>query len=148
MGSLCNGSSTVNRSARIVAAFAAGLFTCTPLAYGADTPAPHTSAIEGLVRDVACPMQNHDSTATDFNLQCALACARSGSPLIILTKAGVIYFPITDKMPDLSQRQKLMPFVGKYVRASGQVFERNGTRAIAITEIHELKGVRLNSKAE
>jgi hypothetical protein len=41
-----------------------------------------------------------------------------------------------------------MPFVGKYVRASGQVFERNGTRAIAITEIQELKGVRLNSKAE
>jgi hypothetical protein len=93
-------------------------------------------------------MENHASTATDFNLQCALACARSGSPLIILTKAGDIYFPITDKMPDASQRQRLMPFVGKYVRASGQVFERNGTRAIAISEIHELKGVRLNSKAE
>jgi hypothetical protein len=93
-------------------------------------------------------MQNHASTATDFNLQCALGCARSGPPLIILTKAGDIYFPNTDKMPDASQRQRLMPFVGKYVRASGQVFDRNGTRAIAISEIHELKGVRLNSKAE
>ena len=138
----------MNRSKRIVAAYAACLFACIPLAHGADASAPHTAAIEGLVRDVACPIQNHDSTATDFNLQCALACARSGSPLLILTKAGDIYFPITDKMPDTSQRQKLMPFVGKYVRASGQVFERNGTRAIAITEIHELKGVRLNSTAE
>jgi hypothetical protein len=138
----------VNRSTNIVAVFGTCLFACIPFAYGADASAPHLTAVEGLVRDVACPIQNHDSTATDFNLQCALACARSGSPLIILTKAGDIYFPITDKMPDPSQRQKLMPFVGKYVRASGQVFERNGTRAIAITEIHELKGVRLNSKAE
>jgi hypothetical protein len=138
----------VNRSTSIAAVFGACLFACIPFAYGADGSAPHLTAVEGLVRDVACPIQNHDSTATDFNLQCALACARSGSPLIILTKAGDIYFPITDKIPDPSQRQKLMPFVGKYVRASGQVFERNGTRAIAITEIHELKGVRLNSKAE
>ena len=138
----------MNRSAKIVAACATYLFACMPFAYGADVPAGHSAAIEGLVRDVACPIQNHDSTATDFNLECALACARSGSPLIILTKAGDIYFPITDKMPDPSQRQRLMPFVGKYVRASGQVFERNGTRAIAITEIHELKGVRLKSKAE
>lgn len=138
----------MNRSARIVTTFAACLFACISFAYGADTSAPHTAAIEGLVRDVACPMQNHASTATDFNLQCALACVRSGSPLIILTKAGDIYFPITDQMPDVSQRQKLMPFVGKYVRASGEVFERNGTRAIAIANIHELKGVRLNSKAE
>jgi hypothetical protein len=137
----------VNCSARIVI-FAACLFPCVAFAYGADASVPHTTAVEGLVRDVACPIQNHASTATDFNLQCALACARSGSPLIILTKAGDIYFPITDNMPDPGQRKRLMPFVGKYVRASGQVFERNGTRAIAITEIHELKGVRLNSKAE
>lgn len=138
----------MNRLAKIVTVFGTCLLACVSFANGADTSAPHTTAIEGLVRDVACPIQNHKSTATDFNLQCALACARSGSPLIILTKAGDIYFPITDKMPDPSQRQKLMPFVGKYVRASGQVFERNGTRAIAITEIHELKGVRLSSNAE
>jgi hypothetical protein len=138
----------VNRLAKIVTTFGTCLFACILVAYGADGSAAHPTVIEGLVRDVACPIQNHASTATDFNLQCALACARSGSPLVILTKAGDIYFPITDKMPDPSQRQRLMPFVGKYVRASGQVFERNGTRAIAITEIHELKGVRLNSKAE
>lgn len=143
---LSNRSMTVNR--RIVTVFAACTLVCLPFASGADAAAPHLTAIEGLVRDVACPIQNHDSTATSFNLECARACARSGSPLIILTKAGDIYFPITDKMPDPSQRQRLMPFVGKYVHASGQVFERNGTRAIAITEIHEMKGVRLNSTAE
>lgn len=116
-------------------------------AFGADVPKPHTVAVEGLVRDVACPIQNHASTATNFSLDCALACAKSGSPLIILTKGGDIYFPISDKMPDPSQRHLLMPFIGKYVHASGEVFERNGTRAIAIKEIHEMKAQRLNSKA-
>jgi len=110
-------------------------------------PSEYKASIEGLVRDVACPIQNHKSTATDFNLDCALACAKSGSPLVILTKAGDIYFPISDQMPDLSQREKLMPFVGKYVRATGTVDERNGTRTIAIKEIKEMPEVKLNSGA-
>ena len=107
----------------------------------------YKTSIEGLVRDVACPIQNHKSTATDFNLECAMACAKSGSPLIVLTKSGDIYFPISDQMPDPSQREKLMPFLGKYVRVSGTVFQRNGTRAIVIKDIKELPDVRLNTNA-
>ncbi|MGA7139223.1 MAG: hypothetical protein WBZ14_16225 [Terriglobales bacterium] len=68
---------------------------------------------------------------------------RGGSPLVILTKDGELYFPISAKMPDTDQRQKLMPFVGKYVRASGTVFERKGTHAIVITEIKEMKEIHL-----
>ena len=67
--------------------------------------------------------------------------------MIILTKNGDIYFPISGDMPDASQREKLMPFLGKYVRVSGTVFERNGTRAIVIKDIKELKDVKLNPKA-
>ena len=104
------------------------------------------ASVQGLVRDVACPIQNHKSTATDFNLDCALACARSGSPLIILTRTGDIYFPISDQMPDPDQRAKLMPFVGKFVDATGMVYTRNGTRTIAIQNIKELKDVKLKTK--
>ncbi|HSS98871.1 MAG TPA: hypothetical protein VLK33_17670 [Terriglobales bacterium] len=100
--------------------------------------------VEGLVRDVACPMQNHKSTATHFSLQCAVACARTGSPLVILTKNDEIYFPMTDQMPDVSQREKLMPYVGKFVRVTGQVRRRNGTRTIVIRTISELKNVKLD----
>src|SRR5580693_9299346 len=82
------------------------------------------ATIEGLVRDVACPIQNLDGTATNLSLECVRDCVRGGSPLVILTKDGYLYFPISDKMPDTDQRQELMPFVGKYVRASGTVFER------------------------
>jgi hypothetical protein len=114
------------------------------LAQQAPSGVPMT--IEGLVRDVACPMQNHKSTATSFNLDCAVACAKSGSPLIILTKTDEIYFPISEQMPDPSQREKLIPFVGKYVRATGTVYRRGGTRTIAIKNLTELKDVKLNTK--
>jgi hypothetical protein len=97
------------------------------------------ATIEGLLRDVACPIQNLDGTATNLSLKCV----RGGSPLVILTKDGYLYFPISDKMPDTDQRQALMPFVGKYVRASGTVFERTGTHAIVITEIKEMKEIHL-----
>ena len=102
-----------------------------------------TQTIEGLVRDIACPIQNLDSNATLLSMKCVRACVSGGSPLVILTKDGDLYLPISDKMPDTDQRQKLMPFVGKYVRASGEVFERNGTRAIVIAEIEEMKSVHL-----
>ncbi|MGB6401775.1 MAG: hypothetical protein WBF26_02920 [Candidatus Sulfotelmatobacter sp.] len=101
------------------------------------------ATIEGLLRDVACPIQNLDGTATNLSLKCVRDCVRGGSPLVILTKDGYLYFPISDKMPDTDQRQELMPFVGKYVRASGTVFERAGTHAIVITEIKEMKEIHL-----
>lgn len=110
-------------------------------------PSEYKATVEGVVRDVACPIQNHKATATNFNLDCAVACAKAGSPLIILTKDGDIYFPISDQMPDPSQREKLMPFVGKYVRARGTVYTRNGTRTIAIREMTELKNVHMSTSA-
>src|SRR5260370_3937420 len=96
---------------------------------------PKVTSIEGLVRDIACPIQNPEAKATDFNLECAVKCARSGSPLIIQTKDDLFYIPISGKMPDTDQRPRLMPFVAKYVRATGQVFERNGTRAIVVQAV-------------
>src|SRR5919197_3841630 len=75
--------------------------------------------IEGLVRDVACPIQNLDNHATSLSPKCVQDCVKGGSPLVILTQDGRLYFPISAKMPDTDQRQELMPLVGKYVRASG-----------------------------
>ncbi len=97
--------------------------------------------IEGLVRDIACPIQNLDNHPTSMGRKCVHDCVKGGSPLVILTKDDRLYLPISAKMPDNDQRQVLMPFVGKYVRASGIVFERAGTRAIVITEINEMKEV-------
>jgi hypothetical protein len=102
------------------------------------------TTIEGLVRDIACPMQNHQSTATHFNLKCAEACARAGSPLIILTRTDEIYFPMTDQMPDRNMRDELVPYVGRFVRVAGTVYRRNGTRTIVIKRISVLPNVKLD----
>jgi hypothetical protein len=104
--------------------------------------------IEGLVRDVACPIQNLDGKATDMSLKCVTDCVKGGSPIAILTKDGDLYLPISDKMPDYSQREKLTPFLGKYVRVTGIAFERNGTRAIVISEIAEVKDVKVKNETE
>ena len=104
--------------------------------------------IEGLVRDVACPIQNLDGKATDMSLKCVTDCLKGGSPIAILTKDGDLYLPISDKMPDYSQTEKLMPFVGKYVRATGVSFERSGMRAIVISEIAEVKDVKVRDEGE
>jgi len=109
-----------------------------------NSPAEQTRAtIEGLVRDVACPVQNPEATATHLSMKCLRACARKGSPLVILTKEGELYFPISAQMPDDGQRNKLRPFLGKYVRATGAVYERRGTHAIMIEQMEELKDVPL-----
>jgi len=108
-------------------------------------PNAKTMTIEGAVRDLACPVQNPAGAPTSFSLKCNLDCVKHGSPIIILTKTGLIYFPISGYMPDSDQRKKMMPFVGKYVQATGAVFERNGTRAIAITQIKELKTVHMDT---
>lgn len=39
-----------------------------------------------------------------------------------------------------------MPFVGKFVAATGTVYTRNGTRTIVIQNIKELKDVKLKTK--
>jgi hypothetical protein len=124
----------------------------SPSAQRKNTTAPETPAakgtIEGLVRDISCPIQNKKASATTFNLRCALDCAKQGSPLIILTKDGLIYTPISSEMPDKDQRPLLMPFVGKYVKATGDLFERGGAHAIAISEIKEMKDIHLVTDAK
>jgi hypothetical protein len=95
------------------------------------------TVVEGLVRDIACPLQNMKSTTTSYSKDCIIQCVKAGSPLGILTADGATYLPVTTTMPDMGQ-DKLKPFVGEPVQAKGKVFERNGGHAIEIKEIHKL----------
>ena len=103
----------------------------------ADSTAVGTLTVEGLVRDIACPLQNKKSTSTSYSKECIETCLKSGSPLGILTSDGSVYIPVTESMPDTGQNA-LKPFVGEHVKATGKVFLRNGTHAIEISEIHPL----------
>ncbi len=103
----------------------------------ADSTAIGTMTVEGLVRDIACPLQNKKSTSTSYSKECITTCLKAGSPLGILTSAGEVYVPVTESMPDMGQNA-LKPFVGEHVKATGKVFLRNGTHAIEISKIDRL----------
>src|SRR5258708_32797724 len=89
---------------------------------------PQKSAtVKGYVLDSACAFTK--GLEKPISRDCALACAKAGSPLVILTAKGTIYWPIADTTPSSSQNEKLLPFAGQKVTATGKVFERGGSRA-------------------
>jgi len=100
--------------------------------WGADSKAK-TETVKGYVLDSACAFTK--GLDKPISRDCALACAKAGSPLVILTANGTIYWPIADTTPSSSQNEKLVPFAGQKVTATGKVFERGGSRAFVIEKI-------------
>lgn len=107
------------------------LFALLSAAAALAAPAPVT--IHGWVIDSACTFTQH--LDKPLSPECAVACARKGSPLVIQTAAGEIYLPIAGKMPAAGQNARLLPFAGKAVTVTGVPYERSGARAIVITSI-------------
>jgi hypothetical protein len=89
--------------------------------------------VKGYVLDSACAFTK--GLKKPISGECATACAKAGSPLVILAPSGEIYWPIADTTPSSSQNDKLLPFAGKTVTVSGKVFERGGSKAIVISKI-------------
>jgi hypothetical protein len=93
----------------------------------------NTVTVKGYVLDSACAFtKNLDKP---ISRQCAETCARAGSPLVILSDDGTIYWPIAGTTPSAGQNKKLMPFAGQKVVASGRSFERGGSKALVIEKI-------------
>jgi hypothetical protein len=97
-----------------------------------------TETVQGYVLDSACAFTK--GLEKPISRDCALACAKAGSPLVILTANGTIYWPIADTTPSSSQNEKLVPFAGQKVTATGKVYERGGSRAFVIEKIEPLAG--------
>ena len=89
--------------------------------------------IKGYVLDSACAFTKN--LKKPISSECAVACAKAGSPLVILSDSGTIYWPIADSTPSSGQNEKLLPFAGEKVTATGRVFERGGSRALVIDKI-------------
>ena len=93
-------------------------------------------SVTGYVRDIACPLRNHsEESAHPSDDVCVKACAKAGAPLGIITPNGIIFNVISHTMPETDERQRLLPYAAKTVRATGRVFEYNGAHAIAIDKI-------------
>ena len=103
----------------------AGVFALVALA------APQKSVtVEGYVLDSACAFTK--GLDKPISRDCALACAKEGSQLVILTKDGAIYWPIDSVTPAKGQNAKLLEFAGNRVKATGKLYDRGGSHALVI----------------
>ncbi len=89
--------------------------------------------VSGWVIDSACAYTK--GLDKPIGPACAKACARNGSPLVILRDDGTIFMPIDDKTPSSSQNPKLMPFAGGRVTVTGRDYVRNGSHGLVISKI-------------
>jgi len=89
--------------------------------------------VTGWVLDSACAFTK--GLSKPISRECALACAKNGSPLVILQDDGSIYWPISESTPAVSQNERLKPFAGKRVTATGKVYTRGGSTAIVLDKI-------------
>jgi len=96
-----------------------------------------STTVRGYVLDSACAFTK--DLKKPISADCATACAKAGSPLVILTEDGTIYWPIADKTPSSGQNERLLPFAGQKVTASGKVFQRGGSTALVIEKIEAQK---------
>ncbi len=94
-------------------------------------------SINGWVLDSACAVTK--GLEKPISRDCALACAKAGSPLVILSDDGNIYWPISDKTPSSGQNARLLPFAGERVTASGKAYVRGGSHAIVLEKIEAEK---------
>ena len=101
------------------------------LAAGSD--AGKIVSVKGYVLDSACAFTK--DLKKPISVQCAQACAKAGSPLVILGDNGTVYWPIADTTPSAGQNEKLLPFAGQRVTASGKVYARGGSTALVIEKI-------------
>jgi hypothetical protein len=89
--------------------------------------------VSGWVIDSACAYTK--GLDKPIGVACAKACAKNGSPLVILRDDGTIFLPIDSETPSSSQNSKLMPFAGEHVTVTGKDYVRNGSHAIVIDKI-------------
>jgi len=112
----------------------AWLLLVAALAAGTDPGKP--ISVKGYVLDSACAFTKN--LKKPISAECAAACAKAGSPLVILSDDGTIYWPIADTTPASGQNERLLPFAGQKVTASGKVFQRGGSSALLIEKIERL----------
>ncbi len=106
----------------------------TALAAGGSQGEPAT--VKGYVLDSACAFTK--GLSKPISADCARACAKAGSPLVILAQDGTIYWPIAETTPSSGQNEKLLPFAGQKVTATGKVYKRGGSSAMVIEKIEAL----------
>jgi len=92
-----------------------------------------STTIKGYVLDSACAFVKN--LKKPISPDCAVSCAKAGSPLVILADDGKVYWPISGTMPATGQNERLLKFAGQHVTATGTAYEKGGSHALVIEKI-------------
>ena len=111
----------------------AALFVVVLVSAGTLLAQQKTITVEVYVLDSACAFTKN--LEKPISRECALACAKEGSQLVIMTKDGTIYWPIDSATPAKGQNARLLEFAGSRVTATGKLYDRGGSHALVIEQI-------------
>ena len=105
------------------------------LAFAASLVIPVFAAdvtVKGEVVDVACSTKKGEGGKGEAHASCAMACAKKGMPVGILT-ADSVYTVTGDYAAN--NNAKLLDFVAKQVVVTGEVTEKDGVKSLNVKSI-------------
>ena len=98
-----------------------------------------TQTITGQLIDQSCYNMDKSNTGADHKMpkgdtkDCAIACAKGGKPLALLTSDGKVYTVMGDLAAD--KNAKLVPHMSHTVALTGDVTENGGKMMIAAANL-------------
>jgi hypothetical protein len=90
-------------------------------------------SLTGEVVDVSCYLQS--GARGEGHKDCAVACAKAGGPLGILTKDGKLYVSVLPDDHSAGPNQKLMDYIAENVTVKGVVRTKGGVNGLMITDV-------------
>ena len=124
----------------------AALSVCSPVV--AQTNSDNTVvtqqqlSVTGYLRDLTCVLMNPAAgeAKDQHSTGCMKKCVEGGAPLGILTKDNQVYtlLPPEAEIMSPKQRQRFLPYVGKWVQVTGTVVHRGGSQAFVVNKINVL----------
>jgi hypothetical protein len=90
-------------------------------------------SLTGEVVDVSCYLQS--GARGEGHKACAIACAKAGGPLGILTKSGKLYVSVLPDDHSAGPNQKLMDYIAENVTVKGLVRSKGGVNGLMITDV-------------
>lgn len=88
--------------------------------------------VKGEVVDVACAMKKGDGGKGEAHAGCAMACAKKGQPVGILTSDAI--YEVTGEWA-ANNNAKMLDFVAKQVEVTGEVTEKDGKKLMTVKSI-------------
>lgn len=97
---------------------------------GVKKEAPKAETLSGEIVDTNCYLAH--GARGEKHTSCAAKCISSGTPMGLLTDAGVLYL-LTPNHDNPDAYNKLKDMAAKTVAVTGMVMERNGMKGIDVT---------------